>query len=34
MRKNQHGPILSIYMMTLGEMKNFHVAIDLILENK
>jgi len=31
MRKNQHGPISTIYMMTFGQMKIWHVTIGIIL---
>jgi hypothetical protein len=30
MRKNQHGPISTIYMMTLGQMKIWHVALGIM----
>jgi hypothetical protein len=29
MRKNQHGPISTIYMMTVGQMKIWHMAIGI-----
>jgi hypothetical protein len=30
MRKNQHGPISTIYVMTFGQKKIWHVALGII----
>ncbi len=32
MRKNQHGPISTFYMMTFGQMKFWHMALGIIFD--